>query len=66
MKQINLYRVNAKANRYDTVNDLMIDVRAADSYQDAPSAQLDLSLIVAELKPGHGVLVWVSEEGEDS
>lgn len=64
-RQTNIYRVDSETNRYDTINDLMVDVRAADSYQDQSSAVYDLSLLVPELKPGKGILIWVSEEESD-
>lgn len=65
VQQINLYRVDAEGHRYDTVSDLMLDVRAADSYRDTPSALLDAQISIKELRPGQGILVWVSEEEED-
>lgn len=65
VQQINLYRVDAEANRNDSINDLMVDVRAADSYRDTPSALLDAEVSIKELRPGQGILVWVSEEEED-
>jgi hypothetical protein len=65
VQQINLYRVRGDSNRHDTISDLMTDVRAADSYRDTESALLDIRITAKELRPGQGILVWVSEEEED-
>lgn len=63
-RQLNLYRVSRDANRDDTIEALMSDVRAADSYRDTPSGLLDARIVIEALKPGEGVLIWLSEEDE--
>lgn len=61
-RQLNLYRVSRDANRDDTIEALMSDVRAADSYRDTPSGLLDARIVIEALEPGEGVLIWLSEE----
>ncbi len=65
VQQINLYRVIERVNGTETVGELMADVRAADSYRDTESALLDIRITTKELRPGQGLLIWVSEEEAD-
>jgi len=66
IQQINMYRVDGDSNRYDTISDLMMDVRAADSYRDTPSALLDAQISIKELRPGQGILIWASSEEDEA